>query len=214
MRLKCYKEARSRPFHHVFHFHSYRKVSETSVRDYEVSIPRPAARLLCQPINGPEHLRPNPSSSFSSGGEIAISQHLAHGGSQWSPTSWAMARILGVSTLHSLNITQLTNYLHRNQITAWTGMIRVDKSVYTWMGAPGPQSVTQLSATYTSTRSIFTMNVNNLVEMNITFLSPLYPEDLKRQSLIFSYLDVAVQSIDGLQHDVQLYTDISAGESL
>jgi len=49
--------------------------------------------------------------------------------------------------------------------------------------------------------------------MNITFLSPLTPGDHKRQSLIFTYLDVAVQSLDGNSHDVQLYTDISAGKA-
>jgi hypothetical protein len=57
------------------------------------------------------------------------------------------------------------------------------------------------------------MNVGGLVEMNITFLSPLTPGDHKRQSLIFTYLDVAVQSLDGNSHDVQLYTDISAGKA-
>ena len=57
------------------------------------------------------------------------------------------------------------------------------------------------------------MNVGGLVEMNITFMSPLTPDDQKRQSLIFSYLDVAIQPLDGASHDVQLYADISAGKS-
>jgi hypothetical protein len=90
-------------------------------------------------------------------------------------------------------------------------MIKVDGTTYTWMGSPGPQSVSQTAFEYTSTRSMFTMDVGGLVEMNITFLSPLTPDDQKRQSLVFSYLDVAVQSLDGNAHDVQLYTDISAG---
>ena len=55
------------------------------------------------------------------------------------------------------------------------------------------------------------MNVADVVTMNITFLSPVFPTDLKRQSLPFSYLDVVVASMDGATHDVQLYTDISAG---
>ncbi|PVH87153.1 glutaminase GtaA [Cadophora sp. DSE1049] len=96
------------------------------------------------------------------------------------------------------------------QIAAWVGMIKVDGTTYTWMGNPGPQSVTQKAFEYTSTRSVFTMDVGGKVEMNITFLSPITPEDQKRQSLIFSYLDVGVQSLDGTSHDVQLYTDISA----
>ncbi|KAH7319365.1 glutaminase GtaA [Rhexocercosporidium sp. MPI-PUGE-AT-0058] len=96
------------------------------------------------------------------------------------------------------------------QIAAWVGMIKVDGITYTWMGDPGPQSVTQTAFEYTSTKSVFTMDVGGRVEMNVTFLSPVTPEDPKRQSLIFSYLDVGVQSLDGHSHDVQLYTDISA----
>ena len=57
------------------------------------------------------------------------------------------------------------------------------------------------------------MDVGNVVTMNITFLSPVNPTDMKRQSLPFSYLDVAVSSADGASHDVQLYTDITAGQS-
>lgn len=55
------------------------------------------------------------------------------------------------------------------------------------------------------------MDVGGLVGMNITFLSPLTPTDMMRQSLPFSYLDVVVSSSDGAAHDVQLYTDITAG---
>ncbi|CZR55322.1 probable glutaminase GtaA [Phialocephala subalpina] len=96
-------------------------------------------------------------------------------------------------------------------ITAWAGMIKVDNATYSWMGdIPNTQTVTQTAFSYTSTRSIFTMNVDGKVEMDITFLSPLTPDDQKRQSLVFSYMDVAVESMDGAAHDVQLYTDISA----
>lgn len=56
------------------------------------------------------------------------------------------------------------------------------------------------------------MNVNNLVTMNITFLSTITPTDLKRQSLPFSYVDVSVSSADSATHTVQLYTDITAGK--
>lgn len=96
-------------------------------------------------------------------------------------------------------------------MTAWTGMIRVDGKTYTWMGLPGTKTVDQTAFEYTSTKSIFTMNVENKLEMKITFLSPVTPHDLKRQSLIFSYLNVEVSSLDGREHDVQIYADISAG---
>jgi hypothetical protein len=96
-------------------------------------------------------------------------------------------------------------------ITAWVGLIRVDGTAYTWMGAPSnaPQVVDQTDFSYTSTRSTFIMSVGGKVGMNITFMSPVTPDDLKRQSLTFSYLDVAVQSLDGAEHEVALYTDVS-----
>ncbi|TQS36293.1 hypothetical protein Golomagni_03262 [Golovinomyces magnicellulatus] len=96
------------------------------------------------------------------------------------------------------------------QIVGWAGMVRVDGTVYTWMGAPGPQLATQTAFEYTSTRSIFTMSVEAKVEIQVTFLSPITPDDLKRQSLVYSYLDVAVRSLDGAPHSIQLYADISA----
>lgn len=55
------------------------------------------------------------------------------------------------------------------------------------------------------------MAIGGLVTMNVTFLSPLTPTDMVRQSLPFSYLDVTISSSDGSTHDVQLYTDITAG---
>ena len=125
-----------------------------------------------------------------------------------------MANILGVSKLDSTT-QPATNTPYRGQILGWTGMIRVDNTTYTWMGRPDPLPtvVTQTSFEYTSTRSSFVMDVAGLVEMNITFLSPITPTDLKRQSLVFSYLDISVTSTDGAAHDVQLYADITAGKS-
>lgn len=91
-------------------------------------------------------------------------------------------------------------------------MIRVDGTAYTWMGVPGAsQNVDQSSFSYTSTMSTFITDVGGIVQMNVTFLSPIAPNDTMRQSLPFSYVNVAVQSTDGQSHDVELYADISAG---
>jgi hypothetical protein len=80
------------------------------------------------------------------------------------------------------------------------------------MGLPGSATVNQTAYEYTSTKSVFTMHVGDMVEMKITFLSPITPNDLRRQSLVFSYLDVSITSLDGQSHSVQVYADISAGE--
>ena len=93
-------------------------------------------------------------------------------------------------------------------------MIRVDGTSYTWMGGMQPPQVNQVSFQYTSTKSIFVLDVAGSVEMTVTFFSPITPNDLMRQSLVFSYLNVDVKSKDGRNHEVQLYADISAGENL
>ena len=77
-----------------------------------------------------------------------------------------------------------------------------------------PENITtanQFSFEYTSTQSIFVIEVDKKISMRVTFLSPLTPDDLQRQSLMFSYMNVEVASLDGAEHDVQLYTDVSAG---
>ncbi|KAK5679054.1 hypothetical protein LTS10_008710 [Elasticomyces elasticus] len=50
------------------------------------------------------------------------------------------------------------------------------------------------------------------VSLKITFFSPVTPNDLLRQSMPITYLSIEVQSADDHDHDVQLYTDASAGE--
>lgn len=78
-------------------------------------------------------------------------------------------------------------------------------------GAPGPSHVKQLSLEYTSTMSIFTFDIAGKVLMTVTFLSPVYPDDMGRQSQQFSYIVAKARSSDGSQHHVQIYMDVSGG---
>lgn len=71
--------------------------------------------------------------------------------------------------------------------------------------------MTQSSFEYTSTKSIFVLSAGS-VGLNVTFLSPVTPTDLMRQSIPGTYMNVEVYSLDGAEHNVQLYTDVSAGE--
>ncbi|CAN9278067.1 unnamed protein product [Alternaria alternata] len=98
------------------------------------------------------------------------------------------------------------------QTLGWTGLVRVDGNTFVWMGAPDGYNdlANQTSYEYTSTRSIFTLTADDKIQLKVTFLSPITPNDYKRQSLIFSYMDVEVSSLDNSEHDVQIYTDISA----
>lgn len=107
----------------------------------------------------------------------------------------------------------LLNY--RQGIQAWQGFIMVDGKAYNWMGAaPGADNVEQVSLKYTSTRTTFIMNVGGSVQMAAEFFSPVYPDDMRRQSIPFSYLKVSVVSLDGGPHSVQIYCDVSGGKQL
>lgn len=79
-------------------------------------------------------------------------------------------------------------------------------------GARGPSLVNQTSFAYTATKSIFTFDVDGKISLTATFLSPVHPNDLLRQSMQFSYLQVSVESSDGNPHDIQIYSDVSGGE--
>ncbi|EJD43842.1 DUF1793-domain-containing protein [Auricularia subglabra TFB-10046 SS5] len=98
------------------------------------------------------------------------------------------------------------------QVTGWAGYIRVDGKTYTWMGAANLDGTTKAAQTdmeFTSSSSFFNLAAGP-VDITITFLSPVLPNDLLRQSLPFAYMSVTVESTDGEEHDVQVYTDISA----
>ena len=114
-----------------------------------------------------------------------------------------------------MHILNLTEKLCSGAVTGWSGLIRVDDVSYVWMGDPLDVGsyVNQSSFEYTSTRSIFTLDVEGKVELKVTFLSPVTPDDLMKSSLPQSYMEVEVHSTDGGEHTVQIYTDISAGES-
>lgn len=80
------------------------------------------------------------------------------------------------------------------------------------MGAPkGVSPANQTAYEYTASKSIFTIQAHAKIALKVTFLSPLTPKDLRRQSLVFSYMNVEVFSLDGKEHSVQIYTDLSAG---
>ncbi|KAM5540211.1 hypothetical protein V8D89_006030 [Ganoderma adspersum] len=96
----------------------------------------------------------------------------------------------------------------------WEGRIRVNGTTYQWLGDDsGPLGTSGIAnVTYvqiTPTRSIVVMQTGPM-QVTITFLSPVEPDDWVKQSIPFSYISVEVQSVDGNRYPVQLYSDISA----
>jgi hypothetical protein len=123
-----------------------------------------------------------------------------------------MAIVLDVGRLLTL-LAECTLTQSSGQWLGWTGLVRVDGNTFVWMGAPDDYNdlANQTSYEYTSTKSIFFITADDKIQLKVTFLSPLTPNDFKRQSLIFSYMEIEVSSLDNSEHDVQIYTDISAG---
>lgn len=147
--------------------------------------------------------------SLASGCQITLSQHLA-GRVIWGFSRWALADVLGVRDLPVPHEEFANVYFNSGQITGWQGFVAVDGAVYNWMGAaPGPAVANQTSATYSSTNTVFTFDVEGKVTLKATFLSPIYPDDLVKQSLQHSYVDVTAVSADGASHSVQVYFDTS-----
>ena len=63
---------------------------------------------------------------------------------------------------------------------------------------------------FTATRTLLLAQAG-VINVNVTFLSPITPNDLVTQSLPFGYVSLTVESSDGAEHDVSVYMDISAG---
>ena len=98
-------------------------------------------------------------------------------------------------------------------VTAMTGIVRVDGVAYTFMGAPGLAALAlrgavQYSLDLTATRSRFGLKAGG-VALTVTFLSPIEPGDLRRQSMPLSYVIIDASSDDGQPHRVSIYVDIS-----
>ncbi|KAH9915014.1 uncharacterized protein BXZ73DRAFT_81449, partial [Epithele typhae] len=92
----------------------------------------------------------------------------------------------------------------------WRGKIRIDGTVYNWMGGdliPPTANITAVQVT--PTRSIYSMQVGPMT-LTITFLSPLEPSDWVKQSIPLSYVALEATANDNAVHTVQVYSDITA----
>ncbi|KAF9000881.1 hypothetical protein BDQ17DRAFT_1245068 [Cyathus striatus] len=94
----------------------------------------------------------------------------------------------------------------------WTSYIQVDGTAYKWSGNSWPTRPNLTTTMVTPTRTIFSF-VAGAMAFNATYLSPLDPTDLVRQSLPFGYLYLDAWSLDGNVHAVRFYFD-TTGEPL
>ncbi|KAK8789943.1 hypothetical protein WA158_006723 [Blastocystis sp. Blastoise] len=93
-----------------------------------------------------------------------------------------------------------------------SGMIRVDKKAYRWMGDTSDgiePHVTQKSVVVYPTRTIYVFEQDG-VELTVTFGAPDFVDKIEYLSLPFTYINYSVRSIDGKSHNVQVYFDNTA----
>lgn len=101
----------------------------------------------------------------------------------------------------------------------WTGafhgmvsMARIDGKPYRLMGqsySPLPAPMKQVGLEVLPTRTIYQFEADG-VRLNLTFMSPLLPDDLDVMSRPVTYLTWDARSIDNRTHQVSIYFDCTA----
>jgi hypothetical protein len=95
------------------------------------------------------------------------------------------------------------------------GMIRVDGKVYRFMGPSlsekedRPPAARQVGLEVLPTRTIYQFQAGE-VELKLTFLTPMLPDDLEVLSRPLTYVRFDVRSRDGKQHEVAICFDATA----
>ncbi len=111
-----------------------------------------------------------------------------------------------------------SNKLYSTETRHWTGrenslsaMVRVDGQTFRLMGTRPEESASlpQKSVSVLPTRTLYTF-ANEKIEVQLTFLTPAIPSDIEVLARPVSYMTYAVRSLDGKNHDVQLYSDAGA----
>ena len=90
-------------------------------------------------------------------------------------------------------------------------MVRVDGQTFRLMGAQPEESASlpQTSVLVLPTRTIYTF-ANEKVQVRMIFLTPAIPSDIDVLSRPVTYITFGVRSLDGKNHDIQLYADAGA----
>lgn len=113
------------------------------------------------------------------------------------------------------NLTDTWSSLWDGTTKAFTGMLRIDGSIFRFMGpqglggSVGNTPMHQISVTVYPTNTVYVFQSAG-VELTVTFTTPLIPSSLDLLSRPVTYLTYEVQSIDGKQHNVQIYYDNTA----
>ncbi|KAI1616235.1 hypothetical protein EDD36DRAFT_450508 [Exophiala viscosa] len=128
-----------------------------------------------------------------------------------SPYTSAWQSTAGNSTLNSGNVQFWTG-----GDLGWEGIVTVDGISYEYLGiayqtlpvVPIFQTAVPMNVAYDSQYSNYTFQAGPVM-ITASFFSPVIPKDLCRTSIPLSYLTTSIESLDGADHDVQLYSDVN-----
>ncbi len=96
------------------------------------------------------------------------------------------------------------------KVNALCGLVRIDGKPFRFAG-PVPKEVPameQRALTVDATRTVYDFEAGG-VKLQVTFLSPLLPDDLDILSRPATYVTFKAVSADGANHSVQVYLDIT-----
>ncbi|MBQ3084889.1 MAG: DUF4965 domain-containing protein [Clostridia bacterium] len=98
-----------------------------------------------------------------------------------------------------------------------TGSIAIDGEVYQFIGKGQPDNnryatefpaLPQVDVTVKALTTVYTFE-NEIVRLELSFMSPLLPDDLKLLSRPITYISYKLTALDGKEHDVEIFLGVS-----
>lgn len=123
------------------------------------------------------------------------------------------------------NVWSMSDKLYDDHTRHWTGsqqsmtgIITIDGTAKTFMGKMrhnplyndcGPKPIEQKNVIVTPLKTIYTFS-DESVKLEVTFMTPLLPDDLKLLSRPVSYISYKIKSLDSKKHNCSIYMDVSS----
>ncbi|MFC7619476.1 glutaminase domain-containing protein [Microlunatus sp. GCM10028923] len=89
------------------------------------------------------------------------------------------------------------------------GAVRIDGTARRVIGRNGPAAMPQLDVVVHPTRTVYRFEELG-VRLTLSFITPALPDDLVRLSWPVTYLEFGVESVDGDDHEVELFFQLPA----
>jgi len=115
-----------------------------------------------------------------------------------------------------LSVWSFADRLTDRPTTHWTGAVqplaaavRIDGTARRVIGNSGPEPLPQLDVVVHPTRTVYRFEELG-VRLTLSFVTPALPDDLLRLSWPVTYLEFGLESVDGKDHQVELFCQLPA----